>query len=124
MKNIITAILLSVSTMSAIAAPTKIFEDHEETWTLHSETFGRTKDGVFVLVSKADKATNKTLRFYLGVDYDSCKNGFGEIYIKEAPKGEWESLAMFTRGGTTIGDTVSEVLCKSVNGTKLKSLGV
>ena len=123
MKHIIASTILVVASMAASAAPAKIFEDHEETWYVHTETFGRLKEGVSVLISKQYKDTNKTIRFYLGAEYESCKKGFGELHIKEAPRGEWQPLTMFTKGGTTIGDNVADILC-SFASTKAKTKSI
>ena len=103
--------LLILPTAAFAATAVEIFDDHEETWSVVSNSITVTKTGRHVLITKHDKAANKTQRFFIGIENTTCTKGYGDAYIRKSSTHNWEELTTVLLSGTTIGDKVANILC-------------
>ena len=118
MKSVILAALLAVSTVVS-AQPVEISRsDGGEIWVGYIETFNRNRDGFTMMVGQRIQGRNEN-RSFVGVEFTTCRRGFGPLFFRMSPNDQWQELMNITTMDTqTVGDEIAQSLC-SIGGVRV-----
>jgi uncharacterized GH25 family protein len=107
--------LAFVSTL-ATASSVEIFKSDKNTisWVAYPETFYKTQDGYAIMVGRRSvNGAQKETRDFMGVDFDTCKRGYGSLYVKKTVQDEWrEASNVAIANPVTNADALAGFICE------------
>lgn len=89
-------IIFALVSNLAAAEPVEIFKSDKNTvsWVAYPETFNKVEDGYTIMIGRrSTTGSRKEIREFMGVEFNTCKHGFGSLYSRKTVQDDWQEAA-------------------------------